>query len=99
MTGHSMRKNQRNLQTALPIAARTAAAVLGGYALSHTLPIALGALLPLHRADAVLFAMQLSFFVFCAAILWAFAARSIVRAWVGLVALTAVTGLASSMLL
>jgi len=77
----------------LPIAARIAAAVLGGYALSHTLSIALAAALPIARAEAALFAIQGSFLVYTAAVIWAFTARSAWAAWLGLLVPTAVTGL------
>lgn len=68
----------------LPVAGRVAAAIIGGYALAHTLPIALFAVLPLVRAEAALFAIQLSFVVYVVAVLWAFAARSAWQAWIGL---------------
>jgi len=77
----------------LPIVARIAAAVFGGYALAHTLSIALVAALPVARAEAALFAIQGSFLVYTAAVLWAFAARSALSAWLGLLVPTAVTGL------
>lgn len=72
---------------------RIAAAVLGGYALAHTLSIALAAALPMPRAEAALFAIQGSFLVYMAAVLWAIAARSAWAAWLGLLVPTAVTGL------
>ena len=63
---------------------RTLAGMLGGYALAHSLPAMLFTLLPLTRADAVMAAGQLAFLIFAAAILWAFAARSLGLAWLGL---------------
>ncbi len=62
------------------------AAVLGGYALANALPIAIVAVgfEGMARSDAVLVAMQLSFIVYTAAVMWAFAARSAWSAWVGL---------------
>jgi len=83
----------------LSVAARVAAALLGGYGLAHTLPIALVAGLSIARADAALFAIQASFLVHVAAVLWAFAARSALAAWMGLLVPTAVTGLAARWLL
>lgn len=82
----------RNL---LAIGARVAAAVFGGYALAHTLPIAVSAALPVDRADATLTAIQTSFLVFTAAVLWAFAARSAFAAWMGLLAPAVLAGLAA----
>lgn len=81
------------------IAARIAAAVFGGYALAHTLSLAIAAVLPMTRADAALFAIQLSFVVYTAAVLWAFAARSVPAVWLGLLVPAAVTGVAAAALL
>lgn len=74
------------------IAARVAAATLGGYALSHTLSITLVALWPLARAEAVLVAAQLSFLVYAAAVICVFAVRSAQVAWMGLCLLVALSG-------
>ena len=65
------------------VASRLLAGSLGGYALAQLLPVALAASLApaLPRADAVLVAMQLSFAVYAAALMAAFAARSAGRAW------------------
>lgn len=65
--------------------ARIAAAVFGGYALANMLSLALAGLLPIDRAESVMAALLLSFAVYTAAILWAFAARSAGWAWAGLV--------------
>lgn len=81
------------MTTRSSLISRVVAAVLGGYALAHALPITLAAALPLPRAEAALFAIQLSFLVYTGAVLWAFAARSAVAAWLGLLLPTAVTGL------
>ena len=65
---------------------RCVAAVLGGYALANTLPVAIVAASngAIPRADAVLVAMQLSFVVYTCAVMWAFGARSVRAAWAGL---------------
>jgi uncharacterized membrane protein YfcA len=68
----------------LDIISRCIAALLGGYVLSITLPLLLGLLLPLDRAQATLTALMLSFIVYTAAFIWAFAVRSHWRAWAGL---------------
>lgn len=73
--------------------ARVLAAAVGGYVLAHLLPLALVALLPVGRADAVLIAVQLGFAVHAAVILWCFAARTALRAWGGLVLAGAPAGL------
>lgn len=76
-----------------PVASRIAAALFGGYALAHALSIVLVAMLPMARADAALFAIQGSFLVYTAAVLWAFAARSVLAAWLGLLLSAGLAGL------
>lgn len=68
------------------ISARLLVGVLGGYALAQLLPVALVAPWGLARADAVLVALQMSFAVYAAALMAAFAARSARRAWAGMAA-------------
>lgn len=63
---------------------RLLAAVFGGYALATLLSLVVAGLFPMPRADAAMTALLLSFAVYTAAILWAFAARSAGRAWAGL---------------
>ncbi len=68
------------------VLSRCVAAVLGGYALASTLPVAIVAagFDGMARSDAVLVAMPLSFVVYAGAVMWAFAARSACAAWAGL---------------
>jgi hypothetical protein len=76
-----------SLRPHVEIAARAAAAVIGGYALAGAFSIGLAAGLMAAKvtpADAVLSAGMLSFLVYVAAIIWAFAARSTWRAWSGI---------------
>ena len=68
---------------------RCLAAVLGGYALANTLPVAIVAIFAvglggMARSDAVLVAMLLSFVVYTVAVMWAFAAGTARSAWLGL---------------
>lgn len=65
------------------IALRALAAVPGGYAAANLVPLAIAGLLPLGRADRTVLALLLSFLVHAVAVLWCFAARSVVRAWGG----------------
>jgi hypothetical protein len=74
---------------------RIAAAVFGGYALAHTLPITLFAVMSLAKAEAALFAIQFGFLAYTAAVIWAFAAPSARAAWLGLLIPTALTCLAA----
>ena len=68
----------------LDIATRTVLAILGGYAFTYAATAALARLLPLDRVDALTTASLLSFMVYLAFILWAFAAASVRRVLVGL---------------
>jgi hypothetical protein len=61
-----------------------AAWVLGGHALVRALSIALAVAWRVARAEAALSAIQGSFLVYTVAVLWAFAARSALTAWLGL---------------
>ncbi|MCK5769887.1 DUF3649 domain-containing protein [Algiphilus sp.] len=72
---------------------RIAAAALAGYALSHVGAILFAAALPVPRADGVLAAMMFSFAIYTGAIMWAFAASSAGRAWLGLLVPTLVLAL------
>ena len=69
---------------AIDVTSRVIAAAGGGYLLTTVASIAIAAVLPVGRADAVMTAMLLTFAIYVAAIVWAFAARSAIRAWLGL---------------
>ncbi len=71
---------------AIGVASRTLAAVFGGYALAACATTALALWLPAAPATAVITANLLSFLIYTLAVLWAFATRSAVRAWVGVLA-------------
>lgn len=66
------------------MASRTAAAVLGGYALANAASALGAAVLPLGRAEAVTWATMAAFPIYLAAIVWAFAARRGRQAWLGI---------------
>lgn len=74
------------------IAARAAAAVVGGYALATVTVIGLAGILPMSRGDAVMTGLLSSFLFYCLAAIWAFSTRSALQAWIGIVAWTAVLG-------
>lgn len=65
------------------LAARILASVVGGYVLAAGASVAALAL-PMAVAQGVLAGMLLSFCVYAAAIVWAFAARTVQAAWLGL---------------
>ncbi|MDR6713460.1 hypothetical protein J2W83_003068 [Pseudomonas hunanensis] len=65
----------------LRILSRSAAALLGGYALSYAATACLARILPLAPADAIIVATLPAFIFYTLAILWAFASRDALRAW------------------
>ncbi len=82
----------------LAVAARAAAAILGGYAFASVAVVFLSFVLPLPVADAVMTATLLGFAIHVGAILWSFAARTALLAWVGLLGPGAAMGLVSLLL-
>ncbi|MEX5218912.1 MAG: DUF3649 domain-containing protein [Nitrospiraceae bacterium] len=66
------------------VASRVAAAALGGYALTYAATACLTVLLPFSNTEAILTAAMFSFLLYTGAILWAFAASTAFRAWLGL---------------
>lgn len=79
-----MKSSSNNSTTRLNVLSRITAAVFGGYAMSQAVSIAVAAILPISRGEGVLSAMILSFAIYTVAIIWAFAARTATRAWLGL---------------
>jgi len=65
----------------LQLLSRSAAALLGGYALSYAASACLARILPLSAADAVIVATLPAFIFYTVASLWAFACRDALRAW------------------
>lgn len=65
----------------LALLSRTAAALLGGYALTCASVIFLGAVLPLPKSQAILAASLTSFAVYTAVIVWVFATPNLKRIW------------------
>lgn len=71
------------------IASRVAAAIVGGYVLTSAVTVLMALLWPAPKAEAVLWATLLSFTVYTVVVIWVFTTRTATRAWVGLVAGTA----------
>jgi hypothetical protein len=65
---------------ALDVAARAAAAVVGGYFVAHAFAAFMTMVLPFARPDRVVAGTVLAFVVWCIAALYAFAVRSVWRA-------------------
>ncbi len=78
----------------LDVLVRLLAGAGGGYGLAALFAMLLSVALPLARLEAVLFATMGSFAVYAAAVVWAFAARSALRACLGLAVPAALLGLA-----
>lgn len=70
----------------LGVLSRALAAILGGYALAATSAMFLAVALPVARAQAVLTGMLVAIVLCACAALWAFATRTALRAWIGIVA-------------
>ena len=83
-------RNMKSKNGALPVSYRLAvtsrvlAAVFGGYLLAALASVCMTALLPISRADAVASGMMTSFLVYLVAVLWCFACRTALQAWLGL---------------
>jgi len=80
------------------VASRSLAAILGGYALAATTSSFLALALPMDRAQAVLTGMLLAIVACACAALWAFAARSALRAWIGIALPALLMGMATTWL-
>ncbi|MCC4595593.1 DUF3649 domain-containing protein [Xanthomonas campestris pv. phormiicola] len=86
--------SRRPLPPWLGVLTRSLAAIFGGYALAAATSALLPLLWPSLRAQAVLSGMMLGILVCACTALWAFAARSAARAWLGIVAVLAPMALA-----
>ncbi len=72
------------LRYRLAVAARAVAAIAGGYALAALSAAALSVALPLSRPEASLTGTLASFGAYACAVMWVFAARTALWAWLGL---------------
>ena len=81
----------------LGVAARAAAAILGGYGIAALFAAVLALCLPaafgMARREAAMTGTLVSFIVFALAVMWVFAARTAWRAWGGLAVLALPLGL------
>ena len=64
---------------------RVIAGFIGGYILTAYITMVLAQVLPMSRADAVVLASLLSYIWFCIAIIWVFAVKSALKAWLGII--------------
>jgi hypothetical protein len=72
------------LKYRLGVASRAVAAIGGGYALSALVATVSAIYFPGTRAEAAIFGMLISFVIYTVAVMWVFAVRSALRAWLGL---------------
>ena len=70
----------------MPVLARVLAGFGGGYALGALIAVVLAKTLPATRLDAVLTGAMVGFVVHALAIIWAFAASTVLRACIGILA-------------
>lgn len=80
-------RSQRLVATGALIS-RIVAALFGGYALAALSSVAALAL-PISRPQAVLTGMLASFLIYAGAVIWVFAVRSALKAWIGLLIVAA----------
>ena len=73
----------------LGVLSRSLAAIVGGYALAATSSMFVAVSLPIARSQAVLTGMLVAIVLCACAALWAFATRTALRAWVGILIPTA----------
>jgi hypothetical protein len=77
-----------------PLIARIVAAIGGGYGLAALASVAALAL-PMSKPQAVLTGMLASFAIYAGAVIWVFAVRSALKAWIGLLIVAAPLALAA----
>lgn len=68
----------------LAVVSRIFVAIFGGYVFAATASVFLSYILPMQRADALMTGILLSFAFYTGAIIWAFAARTGILAWAGI---------------
>ncbi|GFM89078.1 hypothetical protein PSCICO_44770 [Pseudomonas cichorii] len=78
----------------LAVTSRALAAIFAGYLLASVTSICIAQWLPIPRAEAVVTGMMLSFLVYLVAVLWCFACRTALQAWVGVLLPCAILGAA-----
>ena len=69
------------MKPSVDIALRVLAAFVGGYLLTALFNLVWVLWWPGHRADAVYYGVLSPWLVYCAVMVWAFAARTALRAW------------------
>ena len=78
----------------LGVASRTVAAIVGGYTLSALVATVSAIYFPATRTEAAIFGMLASFVIYTVAVMWVFAVRTALRAWLGLLLASLPLGMA-----
>lgn len=63
---------------------RAFAGFIAGYGCAMSVSVLVATLLPVGRADSVLFALMIGIALYVLCVFWAFVATSVVQAWLGL---------------
>ncbi len=92
MRGRGWLAGSTGLRYRLGVAARTVVAIGGGYGLSALVAATLSVWLPMTRVEAVVTGTLAAFVVYPCAVMGVFAARSLARAYAGLLVPAAVLG-------
>lgn len=79
----------RRVQRTGPLVARIIAALLGGYGVAALFSVAVLAL-PISKTQAVLTGQLASSLIYAGAVIWVFAVRRALTAWIGLLIVAAV---------
>lgn len=87
----TVRKAKAKKEGGWPLAGRLAA-IPGGYVLASLAVACLARLLPIARVEAVTTAMLVFFALYAVLLMWAFAARSVLRLWLWMGAASLVLG-------
>lgn len=85
--------SSHGLHYRLGVALRAVAAIGGGYVLASLCAASLSVMLPFSRPEASMTGTLASFVVYACAAMWVFAARTALRAWLGLLAAAVPFGL------
>jgi hypothetical protein len=85
-------RNRDGLLYRLGVLSRTVAAIGGGYGVAALTATVIALYLPAARADAAITGTLVAFVVYAGAAMWVFAARTALRAWVGLLVPAALLG-------
>lgn len=80
------------------VLSRSLAAIVGGYTLAATCSMFFAVALPIARSQAVLTGMLVAIALCACAALWAFATRTALRAWIGILGPAALFWLGSQWL-